>query len=84
MLCYFSPDPKIPDSLRLERMQQMFDADRAILVEDYEHFSGVKIKLDIAEDSQCLSVVRPHEDIRPSKAGRKSAVSCEPQCQEPS
>jgi len=24
-------------------MQRMFDADRAILAEDYEHFAGVKI-----------------------------------------
>ena len=64
------PVPSMSDSLRLERMQRMFDADRAVLVEDYEHFAGVKIT--------------PHEGMRPSKAAHKSAVSNGQQSQEPS
>lgn len=60
----------IPDALRMERMQRMFAAERAVLVEDYEHFSGVKIT--------------PPEARPLSKAGRKSATLRGPQSQEPS
>ena len=64
------PVPPVSDSLRMERMQRMFDAGRAVFVEDYEHFSGVKIT--------------PHEDMRPSKVAHKSAAPNGPQSQEPS
>ena len=64
------PVPPMSDTLRMERMQRMFDSDRAISVEDYEHFSGVKI--------------RPHEGMRPSKVAHKSAAPSGPQSQEPS
>jgi len=42
---------------RLRRMRRMFDKDRSVLVEDYEHFSGMKIT--------------PDEGMRPSKLRRK-------------
>ena len=64
------PVPPVSDSLRMERMQRMFDADRAIWAEDYEHFSALKIT--------------PHEDTLQSKVGDTSAGSSGPQSQEPS
>lgn len=70
MLGTVDPLPRVSDSSRLQRMQRMFDADRAILAEDYEHFSGVKVK--------------PREATRLNKAGRMSATLREQRCQEPS
>jgi len=62
------PDEPQPEE-RLRRMREMFDRERSILAEDYEYFSGMKI--------------RPHEPTRLSKAGHTSAVSNAPQSQEP-
>ena len=58
-----SKDELTPEG-RLHRMQAMFAKDRAILAEDYEHFTGIN-PLDAA--------------IRQSKAHRKSAERCAPQ-----
>jgi len=64
------PVPQISNTFRMERMQRMFDADRAILAEDYEHFSGVKIT--------------PDAPTHRSRDCHTSAGSSELQSQEPS
>lgn len=51
---------KVSPSERLTRMREMFDSERAVLAEDYEHFTRPS---------------SPDAPIRPSKAGRKSGMA---------
>jgi hypothetical protein len=56
---------------RLSRMREMFEAEQAVLAEDYEHFTRPQSPATI-----------PDAPTRPNKAGHRSAKPTSPQDRE--